>query len=138
VKIIRTYPGTVGINSIAELASLVSVIPLMATTSTIKSSRGLGMAEQKSDHRYRKKPVVITARQFETNNETGDKNMNDLCIWMNQGRDQMVAWHNGTYIFIQTLEGEMKAQVGDWIIQGVNGEFYPCRNDIFQKTYEKV
>lgn len=39
---------------------------------------------------------------------------------------------------IHTLEGDMKAQYGDYIIQGVNGEFYPCKPDIFEKTYEAV
>lgn len=39
---------------------------------------------------------------------------------------------------IRTLEGDMKASVGDWIIQGVQGEFYPCRDDIFRATYEAV
>jgi len=88
--------------------------------------------------KYRKKPVVIEAMQFETNNEIGSPNMDKLVNWMNQGKDKMVAWHNRTNIFIQTLEGEMKANVGDYIIQGVNGEFYPCKPDIFEKTYETV
>lgn len=90
---------------------------------------------------FRKKPVVIEARQFETNNEPGDKNMNDLVIWINQGRspvDDRHAWHNGTNIFIETLEGTMSADVKDWIIQGVQGEFYPCKPDIFDATYEPV
>lgn len=39
---------------------------------------------------------------------------------------------------IKTLEGDMRAEKGDWIIKGVNGEFYPCKPDIFEKTYEKV
>ena len=39
---------------------------------------------------------------------------------------------------IPTLEGTMKANVGDWIIEGVNGEYYPCKPDIFEKTYEAV
>lgn len=41
-------------------------------------------------------------------------------------------------IMIPTLEGTMEAIPGDWIIKGVNGEFYPCKPDIFEKTYEKV
>ncbi|WP_204664866.1 hypothetical protein [Dyadobacter sandarakinus] len=39
-------------------------------------------------------------------------------------------------ILIPTLEGVMEASLGDWIIRGVNGEFYPCKPDIFEKTYE--
>lgn len=42
------------------------------------------------------------------------------------------------YMYIETLEGTMKASVGDYIIKGVNGEFYPCKPDIFEKTYEEV
>lgn len=39
-------------------------------------------------------------------------------------------------LYISTLEGDMKAEIGDYIIKGVNGEFYPCKSDIFEKTYE--
>lgn len=42
------------------------------------------------------------------------------------------------YLKIETLEGIMKVSVGDYIIKGVNGEFYPCKPDIFEKTYERV
>ena len=42
------------------------------------------------------------------------------------------------YLKIETLEGIMKASVGDYIIKEVNGEFYPCKPDIFEKTYERV
>lgn len=88
--------------------------------------------------KFRKKPVVIEAMQFETNNEVGSPNMDSIVNWVNQGKMKAGAWHNGTDIFINTLEGEMRANVGDWIIKGVNGEFYPCKPDIFEKTYERV
>lgn len=90
--------------------------------------------------KYRKKPVVIEAMQFVNNSQPDDKNMNEICIWVNQGvaQDARHAWHNGTNIFIQTLEGQMRADCGDWIIKGVNGEFYPCKPDIFEATYDKV
>ena len=45
---------------------------------------------------------------------------------------------NETYCYIKTLEGTMKVEYGDYIIMGVNGEIYPCKPDIFEKTYEKV
>jgi hypothetical protein len=88
--------------------------------------------------RFRKIPVVIDALLFKTNNEADDKNMNEIVKWVNQGKssNERHAWHNGTSIFIQTLEGTMAANVGDWIIQGIQGEHYPCRGDIFEKTYE--
>lgn len=90
--------------------------------------------------KFRKKPVVIEAQQFVTNNESGPgaPNMDAIVLWMNQGRQEMLAWHNGTSIFIQTLEGTHRADCKDWIIQGVNGEFYPCKPDIFEKTYESA
>lgn len=88
--------------------------------------------------KYRKKPVVIEAEQFETNNEVGSPNMDKIVNWVNQGRDTVGAWHNGTDIFIVTLEGTMKVEVKDWIICGVKGEFYPCKPDIFEATYEKA
>ena len=87
---------------------------------------------------YRKKPVVITAMQFTTNNEVGSPSMDAIVNWANQGKDQCQAWHNGTDIFISTLEGVMRATVGDWIIRGVQGEFYPCKPDIFAATYDPV
>lgn len=84
--------------------------------------------------KFRKKPVVIEARQFVTSNEADDVNMNALVGWIiTSGGD---ATHNGTNIFIQTLEGEHRADVGDWIIRGVAREFYPCKNSIFEDTYE--
>ena len=43
-----------------------------------------------------------------------------------------------TYLIIPTLEGNMEASIGDYIIKGINGEFYPCKPDIFEKTYERV
>jgi len=90
--------------------------------------------------KYRKKPVVIEAMHFESNNQAGNLNMNEICIWINGGIDDLGrhAWHNGTDIFIQTLEGDHKAECGDYIIKGVKGEFYPCKPDIFEMTYEFV
>lgn len=85
---------------------------------------------------YRKKPVVVEALRFTTNNEPDNLTMEKIVNWIND--NQKVAWHNGTDIYIDTLEGEMRATVGDYIIKGVNGEFYPCKPDIFEKTYEDV
>lgn len=88
--------------------------------------------------RFRKKPVTVEAMCFTTNNEAGSPTMDAIVNWCNQGKDKVAAWHNGTDIFIPTLEGEMRATVGDWIIKGVQGEFYPCKPDIFAATYEEV
>ena len=86
--------------------------------------------------RFRKLPVEIEAYHFSTNNEPDNETMNSLCMWMNNNGTK--ARHDGTSIFIDTLEGEMRADCGDWIIQGVKGEFYPCKPDIFEKTYEPI
>ncbi len=86
---------------------------------------------------YRKKPVVIEARQFTTNNEVGSPQMDRIVDWVNYGRlAGCGARHNGTDIFVSTLEGEMRAECGDWIIKGVKCEFYPCKPDIFDATYD--
>lgn len=91
-------------------------------------------------NQYRKKPVVVWAVQFTTNNEVGSPQMDAIVNWVNQGKgpDNPHAWHNSTDIFIETLEGTMRASVGDWIICGVQGEHYPCKPDIFDATYEPV
>ena len=86
--------------------------------------------------KYRKKTVVLEATCFTTNNEAGSPTMDAIVNWINQGRDEVGAWHNGTDIFVRTLEGEMRATVGDYIIRGVKGEFYPCKPDIFDAAYE--
>lgn len=82
--------------------------------------------------KYRKKPVVIDAIQFTGNNQS------KLMAWVIE-LDARVHWHfHDCVVDIPTLEGTMTASSGDWIICGVNGEFYPCKPDIFDKTYERV
>jgi len=83
---------------------------------------------------FRKKPVVVDAEQF-----TG-KNYRDLFEFMRQPAGGTVHFYNKMHnqITVRTLEGDMTASVGDWIIRGVNGEFYPCKPDIFEKIYEAV
>jgi hypothetical protein len=84
--------------------------------------------------KYRKKPVVIEAVQY-----TGDVNTTEIddmafCEAYNKG----VIKERDSKLIIKTLEGTMIANIGDFVIKGVNGEFYPCKPDIFEKTYEKV
>jgi hypothetical protein len=85
--------------------------------------------------KYRKKPVIIEAIQFEDNS--------DRIIEIHEfmGGDTIRVNYedkDNPYLKIETLEGIMKASVGDYIIKGVDGEFYPCKPDIFEKTYERV
>ncbi len=76
---------------------------------------------------YRKKPVVIFAMQW-----TGD-NFSKIEKW---ARGFRAIRPDGDSIKIETLEGVMRANLGDWIIMGVKGEVYPCKPDIFEATYE--
>lgn len=77
--------------------------------------------------KFRKKPVVIEAIQ-----------------WTGANPSEVTAFRGGACLYdadgpiIETLEGDMKTMPGDWIIKGVKGEFYPCKPDIFEATYEAV
>jgi len=79
---------------------------------------------------YRKKPVVIEAIQLQ---------------FSTTSQEQIIEWSNNTIekgldggLRIPTLEGTMVANTGDYIIRGVQGEYYPCKPDIFEATYEKA
>lgn len=96
--------------------------------------------------RYRKKPVEIEARQLT------EVAHHDVYLWVEEHvgsfdvndtntpiPDQGVSIDAGDgCIMIATLEGLMRATLGDWIIKGVKGEFYPCKPDVFEATYEPV
>lgn len=87
--------------------------------------------------KYRKKPVVIEARQLVISGE--HENLDALALWCD-GKVRFT-YHNGEpipHIIIPTLEGDMRADPGDYIIQGIHGEFYACKPDIFVKTYDEV
>lgn len=75
---------------------------------------------------YRKKPVVIQAVQWDGTNAS-DMREFITCEYHLE---------NCEFLIIPTLEGNMTASPGDWIIKGVKGEFYPCKPDIFETTYE--
>lgn len=86
-------------------------------------------------NKYQKKPVVIEAIQYDDEPET------DIELQEKFGIDPVrVSYKNpdDPILIIETLEGEMKAHVGDYIIKGVHGEIYPCKPDIFYETYQKV
>lgn len=97
--------------------------------------------------RFRKKPIVIEAVQLRWDN------WNEMCEFANVGslksgrptgcyvdkRGEAVADTTDTIgLLIPTLEGVMLARQDDWVIKGVNGELYPCKPDIFEKTYEPL
>jgi len=89
--------------------------------------------------KFRKKPITIEAIKY--------NNLNREEIESFVGTPLPIAIESETAylagvappvasLMINTLEGKVKAMPGDWIIKGVNGEFYPCKPDIFEKTYE--
>ena len=84
--------------------------------------------------RFRKKPVVIQAMQWHGPQVGKIDDWLALESWMLEGgaKGKFI----GDKISIETLEGVMEASPGDWIIKGVKGEFYPCKPDIFEETYD--
>lgn len=80
---------------------------------------------------FRKRPVTIEAMQL-----TDATSVLDIEEWINSPTTGYQT--NPPTIWIDTLEGRMTANAGDWIIKGVNGEFYPCKDSIFVKTYQEV
>ena len=86
--------------------------------------------------KYRKKPVVIEAIIF--NGENVEELRYFTKDFTNEVLDIKITPTGVLHIGVKTLEGMMKVNVGDYVIKGINGEFYPCKPDIFEKTYEKV
>ena len=84
--------------------------------------------------KYVKKPVVIEALVFE---DTVDC-LSELSDFMNNQNVKVSYVEPEPKLLIETLEGTMSATEGDYIIKGISGEFYPCKPDIFHKTYEEV
>lgn len=80
--------------------------------------------------KYRKKPVVIDAVRW------NGENFGDVVAL--GGDPHRHIFTTGDFLNIETLEGTMLANLGDWIIKGVKGELYPCKPDIFEATYEKA
>lgn len=80
--------------------------------------------------KFRKKPVVIDATLFRAGEQDSDL-AGDVVAGT-------VRYTEDGNMLIRTLEGEMVARPGDWIIRGVRGELYPCKPDIFDATYEKT
>jgi hypothetical protein len=102
---------------------------------------------------YRKKPVTIQATRWDgsqdeareivewINGLSGDAHVRDRGWMEEQGIDvaQFIGVENLTHsISIATLEGDMFVLPGDWVIRGLAGEFYPCKNEIFEQSYTSV
>ena len=82
--------------------------------------------------RYRKKPVEIEAIQLNANNAC------EVLTFCNENGNIVASSEDCGAISIKTLEGTMLASIGDYVIKGVKGEFYPCKPDIFEATYDRV
>lgn len=87
--------------------------------------------------KYRKKPVVIEAFQYDGDmiDSSGQPYVPE---WAITAMNDNIMYYDGPELFIRTLEGDHHVTVGDYVIKGVNGELYPCKPDIFEKTYEAV
>lgn len=86
--------------------------------------------------KFRKRPVIIEAFQFEPPTP-----VEVMPTWLSEALASGKVYYQGgdrPYLTIETLEGNHRADVGDWIIQGIKGELYPCKPDIFEATYEAV
>jgi len=98
-------------------------------------------ASQKNVERtYRKRPVEVQAVQYTRRFSWPEWFCDAVSAQMviTYGTGKFAAPTDDCYCTIQTLEGIMRCDENDWIIQGVNGELYPCKPDIFDKTYELV
>jgi hypothetical protein len=91
----------------------------------------VNITEREVDMKFRKKPVVIEAVHWD-----GTPQAMDAIRAIDPG--QRFVDFTKEHVFIETLEGQMMANLGDWIIKGVAGELYPCKPSIFEATYEPV
>lgn len=83
--------------------------------------------------KYRKKPVIIEALQWNT-----EDNINKIIKWLDTNLISEESNVGTMGYWIKTLEGNMMINYGDYIIKGIKGEFYPCKPDIFESSYEKI
>jgi hypothetical protein len=85
--------------------------------------------------KFRKKPVVIEAWQVHPN-DGATRPLPPQWLMDAILKTSQVSFTGDGTTYIDTLEGRMRADIGDWIIRGVKGELYPCKPDIFEATYE--
>ena len=85
----------------------------------------------KNPMRFKKKPIIVEAIRWDGTMES----TNRVAAF---GGEKVAWWSNCSKMRCETLEGPLTVSVGDWIIKGFKGEFYPCKPDIFEATYEPV
>jgi len=86
--------------------------------------------------KYRKKPIVIEAVKY-----TG-RNLTEIKEWcpkaLKKASDLSVIIEGDRSLIIETLEGDMRLRAGDYLIKGIANEYYPCKNEVFIRSYEEV
>jgi hypothetical protein len=88
--------------------------------------------------KFRKKPVTIEAAQVRHLLHRAKNDWSCLPEWIKAAYEDHQVVFGDKAIHIQTSEGEMRADIDDWVIRGVKGEIYPCKPDIFEMTYESA
>ena len=81
--------------------------------------------------KFRKRPVTIEAMQI-----TSGESVLSIAEWIDNPQTGYST--NPPTVWIETLEGRIEGSIGDWVIKGTEGEFYPCKPDIFNKIYQEV
>ncbi len=82
--------------------------------------------------KYRKKPIDVDAIQW-----TGE-NIDEICLFLGSNNLTIERSPTKNHLYFWTSQGMALAKKGDYIIKEIDGEFYPCKKDIFAKTYEKI
>ncbi len=92
--------------------------------------------------KFRKKPLIVEALRWDGMDHRGMYDFleghNDRYLAVTGDNFEIDHNKGGGGLVIRTLEGKLFASIGDWIIKGVQGEFYPCKPDVFEETYEEV
>lgn len=88
--------------------------------------------------KFRKKPIVIDAVPASELIDNARTDWDSLPLWIREAYDKGGMVFTNESIHIPTLEGTMRADRGDWVICGVEGEIYPVKPSIFEATYEEV
>ncbi len=93
--------------------------------------------------KYRKRPIIIEAVQWTGTNENYRQMLDFAGLRIGpwggyEGSPYILTIHEEQKLLIKTLEGPLFASLGDWVIRGIQGEFYPCKPDIFKASYELV
>lgn len=88
--------------------------------------------------KFRKKPVEIEAELIAIMLDNAKSDWSQLPDWVKSACESGNLIFGAREVYIKTLEGDMRGDFNDWLIRGVNGELYPCKPDIFEKTYDVV